>query len=132
MIRSANNDDDLFDDDGPALRPVVSPLADEQTIRALLDNLDTSADHYAYDADGLYLFEADTSADHSFLHAFHGPACDDDLHYDLIRHFDPTPGRLLSDEPLGFEADDMLNLYRHVSNQPAAASDPSRNILSRE
>jgi hypothetical protein len=38
--------------------------------------------------------------------------------------YDPTTGRWLSEDPLGFSAEDM-NLYRYVSNDPTNAVDPS-------
>ncbi len=38
--------------------------------------------------------------------------------------FDPTVGRWLSIDPIGFEAEDA-NLYRYVGNEPTNATDPS-------
>jgi hypothetical protein len=38
--------------------------------------------------------------------------------------YDPTIGRWLSEDPIGFEAGDA-NLYRYVGNGPANATDPS-------
>jgi RHS repeat-associated protein len=35
------------------------------------------------------------------------------LLYNVARCYDPTPGRWVSQDPIGFEADDM-NLYRYV------------------
>ena len=108
MIQSANNQP--FDDDGPARR---SPKKLRDLIGDAIDELDRSADCYA---DGLCAFEAD-----SFL--YDGPASDDvGMFDDRVRHFDPTIGAWLSVEPLA--ADEAMNVYRHVSNQPAAAADP--------
>jgi RHS repeat-associated protein len=101
MIRSANNHP--FDDDGPALRH------DEQM-----------RDKSVYDFDP---FNNGLLAGQSY----HGPV--GDLHYQA-RHFDPTTGVWLTDEPI--EAGDMMNVCRYVSNQPAAASDPSQNMPTTE
>jgi hypothetical protein len=38
--------------------------------------------------------------------------------------YDPTTGRWLSEDPIGFTAEDM-NLYRYVKNDPINATDPS-------
>src|ERR1051325_4607054 len=73
LVRIARNDDDWFDDEGPALRPAISSA----TIGDLIDGLDTSDDRYAYDADGLYAFESD-EADRSVVSNYDGPDCDDD------------------------------------------------------
>lgn len=42
--------------------------------------------------------------------------------------YDPTIGRFLSEDPLGFEAGDM-NLYRFVGNSPPNGTDPSGELL---
>jgi RHS repeat-associated protein len=115
MIRSATNHP--FDDDGPS-RWIVSP--EEQRRRDLIsdaiDELDRSAER---EADGLCAFETGDS----FL--YDGPACEDvGMFYDRPRHFDPTIGAWLSDEPLA--ADEAMNLYRYVSNLPADAVDPTQ------
>ena len=40
------------------------------------------------------------------------------------RHFDPTVGRWLNGDPVGFDAGDV-NLYRYVGNSPCNDSDPT-------
>jgi RHS repeat-associated protein len=110
MIRSANNHS--FDDDGPAHR---SPERLRDLIGDVIDELDRSDDS---DADGLCAFEPDAD---SFL--YDGPACDDlGMFDDRARHFDPTVGAWLSDEPLA--ADEAMNVYRYISILPADAADP--------
>jgi RHS repeat-associated protein len=37
--------------------------------------------------------------------------------------YDPSIGRFISEDPLGFEAGDP-NLYRYVGNSPTNATDP--------
>ncbi len=46
------------------------------------------------------------------------------LQYNGNRWYDPSVGRWLSEDPIGFEADDP-NLYRYVNNQPTIFIDPS-------
>jgi RHS repeat-associated protein len=117
MIRSANNQP--FDDDGPAHR---WPERLRDLIGDVIDELDRSAECYA---DGLCAFKPD-DAD-SFL--YDGPVSDDvGMFDDRARHFDPTIGAWLSDEP---RAADM-NVYRHVSNLPADAADPTQDTPSTE
>ncbi|MBY0516244.1 MAG: RHS repeat-associated core domain-containing protein [Bacteriovoracaceae bacterium] len=40
------------------------------------------------------------------------------------RYYDPSSGRFLSEDPIGFSGGDY-NLYRYVTNQPTVQSDPS-------
>ena len=42
----------------------------------------------------------------------------------LHRWYDPSAGRWISEDPIGFEAGDA-NLYRYVGNGPTNAVDPS-------
>lgn len=42
--------------------------------------------------------------------------------------FDPTIGRWISEDPIGFEAADT-NLYRYVGNNPTNALDPSGKVI---
>ena len=43
------------------------------------------------------------------------------------RWYDPATGRFASEDPAGFDADDM-NLYRYVGNNPMIYTDPSRAL----
>jgi RHS repeat-associated protein len=47
-----------------------------------------------------------------------------DLQYNRARYYDPSTGRWMSQDPLGFDAGDS-NLYRYVKNRPTEATDPS-------
>jgi RHS repeat-associated protein len=53
-----------------------------------------------------------------------GAAVATGLQYNRARWYDPTTGRWISQDPLGFDAGDS-NLYRYVNNQPTVATDPS-------
>jgi RHS repeat-associated protein len=47
------------------------------------------------------------------------------LYYDNARMYDPSLGRFLSEDPLGFAANPNGNLYSFVGNDPTAYTDPS-------
>ena len=53
------------------------------------------------------------------------------LYYYRARYYDPDLGRFISEDPVGFEADD-LNLYRYVGNSPQNATDPGGNTAAIE
>ena len=46
------------------------------------------------------------------------------LQYNRGRYYDPSTGRWISQDPMGFDAGDS-NLYRYVNNDPTSATDPS-------
>jgi len=80
-----------------------------------------SANNQPFDDDGPVLRDEtvyDYDPFNDGLYFGHGPEVG--MFYDRPRHFDPTTGAWLSDEPLAF---DDANLYRHVSNLPADAAD---------
>ena len=49
------------------------------------------------------------------------------LYYNRARYYDPTAGRFLSEDPLGYAAGDT-NLYRYAFNSPTHFTDPSGNF----
>jgi len=52
-----------------------------------------------------------------FLFAYSGREHDGDLQFNQLRHYDPTVGRFVSEEPAGCEANDT-DLHRYVGNWP--------------
>jgi RHS repeat-associated protein len=60
------------------------------------------------------------------LFAFTGRDRDEEtgLQYHRARYYDPTPGRWLSEDPIGFEAGDT-HLDRYIENNPLNYVDPS-------
>ena len=50
------------------------------------------------------------------------------LYYNRARYYDPTAGRFLSEDPLGYSAGDT-NLYRYAFNSPTHFTDPSGNVV---
>jgi RHS repeat-associated protein len=52
---------------------------------------------------------------------------DDGLQYNRARYYDPSTGRWISQDTMGFDAGDS-NLYRYVRGQPINARDPSGHL----
>jgi len=109
---------------------VLWPLADHLgTIRdlALYDDPTDStsiANHRRYDSFGNLVNESHEAIDHLF--GFTGREYDFEtgLAYYRARYYDPSVGRFLSEDPLGFAAGDT-NLSRYVSNSPLDSTDPN-------
>ena len=116
-------------DDGGA-EDVLWPLTDNLgTVRDLAtydDATDTTtiANHKAYDAFGNVTNETNSAVDTLF--GYTGRMWDDDTgqQNNLNRWYDPTTGRWISEDPIGFAAGDA-NLSRYVGNNVTGAVDPS-------
>ena len=67
--------------------------------------------------------EAQIDADR-FLYHSHELDVEAGLQYNRARHYDPTVGRWINQEPVGYEAGDV-NLYRYAGNVPCNDTDPS-------
>jgi RHS repeat-associated protein len=54
------------------------------------------------------------------IFAFAGRADDKEtaVESNLLRHFDPSVGRWLNEEPVGYAAADAKTLHRYAGNQP--------------
>jgi len=50
-----------------------------------------------------------------------------DIYYFRARYYDAAEGRFLQEDPIGFQGNDA-NLYRYVSNNPTAFTDPNGNF----
>jgi RHS repeat-associated protein len=112
---------------------VLWPLADHLgTLRDLaaydpygVPGQETSlASHRTFDSFGNLVDETNPAVD--ILFAFTGRDRDEEtgLQYHRARYYDPTLGRWLSEDPIGF-AGDPWNLYRYVGNAPTMYTDPS-------
>jgi len=70
-------------------------------------------------------FDGDRTTDaNQFLYDGHDFDPEVGLQYNRARHFDPTVGRWITQDPIGYEADDA-NEYRYVGNAPCNDTDPS-------
>ena len=87
----------------------------------------TARDH-TDDAFGNTVSETAATTDAAFAHlyGYTGREFDRDtgLQYNRARYYDPSLGRFISQDPIGFKAGDA-NLYRMAGNHTTYASDPS-------
>lgn len=114
------------------------PLSDHLgSVRDVMDNDGVIRQHLVFDSFGRRLSEQDFSASGQPISSLDPAAVDElfgytgrewdkeaQLQYNRARWYDPSTGRWLSQDPIGFEAGDE-NLYRYVENDPMGATDPS-------
>jgi RHS repeat-associated protein len=117
-------------------------LTDPQgTIRDVIDNNATVRDSVTYGAFGNITAEStynssgalETPANPAAYRGNYGwDSYETDASTGLIedraRYYDPSTGRWISQDPLGFDAGDS-NLYRYVNNRPTVETDPSGEEL---
>ena len=134
-------------DSGPAIDATTAdstagetfwPLTDHLgSVRGLVDNNGVIRQHITYDSFGNRLVEQHYDTAGAPVAATHAEAIDSlfgytgrdwdadtDLQYNRARWYDPSTGRWLSKDPIGFEAGDA-NLYRYVGNGATTKADPS-------
>jgi RHS repeat-associated protein len=93
------------------------------SIRDITDAAGVIQDHRNYDSFGNVLSESNPLFGDRYQYTgreFDGAT---GLQYNRARFYDPTNGRWISQDPLGFEAGDA-NLYRYVGNNATNATDP--------
>jgi RHS repeat-associated protein len=113
-----------IDNSGSSLSPYWELTDRLGSVRDVIDNTGAVKDAIAYDSFGNITSE--TNPDFRGHYAWTGREFDveTDLQYNRARYYDPSTGRWISQDPLGFDAGDS-NLYRYVSNRPTDATDPS-------
>ena len=92
------------------------------SIVGLSDSAGNSVESYTYDVYGQTVKSSSVETGNPFGFSAR-ELDDDDLYYYRARYYDPTTGRFLSEDPLGFVAGDF-NLYRYVLNNPLNHIDP--------
>ncbi|MDR4460538.1 MAG: hypothetical protein MRJ67_08485 [Nitrospirales bacterium] len=93
------------------------------SITHLTNSSGTVANSYLYDSYGrrLNVFESVVQPYSYTGREFDGES---GLYYYRARYYDPTAGRFLSEDPIGFRAGDQ-NLYNYVFNNPVNFIDPT-------
>jgi RHS repeat-associated protein len=115
----------LADENHTGTPEIFWALADHQgTVRDVLDSAGAVENHIDYDSFGNVT--AETDGDVEFRFGYTGRELDTEtgLNYYRARYYDPSIGRFISEDPIGFDAGDM-NLYRYVANTPMTYTDPS-------
>lgn len=91
---------------------------------ALTDMTGTLVNSYAYGPFGEILAQQETvSQPFKFVGQYGVMAEPEGLYYMRARYYDPSVGRFISEDPLGFEGGDV-NLYAYVQNNPVNLIDP--------
>ncbi len=92
---------------------------------ALTDMTGTVVNSYAYEPFGQILAEQESIPQpFKFVGKYGVMAEPNGLYYMRARYYDPTVGRFISEDPLGFGGGDV-NLYAYVMNNPISLIDPS-------
>ncbi len=94
------------------------------SIRDVLSAAGQAEDAIAYDGYGNIIKETNPAARGRYTWTGREFDVETDLQYNRARYDDPTMGRWISQDPMGFDAGDS-NLYRYVTNKPVQLSDPS-------
>ncbi len=93
------------------------------TVTELTDSVGATAKSYSYDAHGKFL-ELPGIIDQPYSYTGREFEAESDLYYYRARHYDPSTGRFLQKDPIGFKAGDV-NLYWYVRENPQNYADPS-------
>ncbi len=113
-------------------------LNDNQgSVRDLIDNNGIIRQHLVFDSFGKRIREVDYNTAGTVIASNNAAAIDTvfgytgrdwdtdiGMQYNRARWYDPSTGRWLSQDPIGFAGGDA-NLYRYVGNSPTNATDPS-------
>jgi RHS repeat-associated protein len=92
------------------------------TVTDLTDSAGATAKSYGYDAYGNIL-ESPGTVDQPYTYTGRELDAESGLLYYRARYYDPTTGRFLQEDPIGFDGGD-LNLYAYVGNNVANNRDP--------
>ena len=101
------------------------------SVRHLVDADGNLLGNYHYDSFGNINQTASSALDGRYL--FTGREYDEILgvYYYRSRYYNPSIGRFLSRDSMGFDAGD-INLYRYVDNNPLIFTDPTGNAVAIE
>jgi RHS repeat-associated protein len=123
-LYGATIDQVLADETAPG--SVLWALSDNLgTVRDVTDNAGAIKNHFRYGSFGTTTGQTSTVAANVMRFGFTGRELDGEtgLYYYRSRYYDPMVGRFLSEDPIGFGAQDA-NLYRYVGNSPTNFVDP--------
>jgi RHS repeat-associated protein len=93
------------------------------TVRNLVDNTGTVANHLTYDSYGNVIAESKPAVDSRYLYTGREFDAETGLYYYRARYYDARAGRFVGEDPIGFARRDT-NLYRYVGNEPTFWGDP--------
>ena len=93
------------------------------SVRQIVDGAGTILDEITYDSFGGILSETNPAQGDRFKFTGREYSPELGIYYYRARWYDPSSGRFISQDPIGFSAGDV-NLYRYVGNAPGDATDP--------
>ena len=94
------------------------------SVRQIVDGAGTILDEISYDSFGGILSESNPNQGDRFKFTGREYSPELGIYYYRARWYDPSEGRFISQDPIGFSAGDV-NLYRYVGNAPGDATDPT-------
>lgn len=97
------------------------------SVRDITDGSGVVQDHIDYDGFGNVVNETNPAFGDRYKYAGRELDSETGLQYGHARYYDPTTGRWISQDPLGFAAGDS-NLYRYAHNSPTNATQRSSNL----
>jgi RHS repeat-associated protein len=97
------------------------------SVTGLMNNSGSLIDALVYDAYGNVTSETSPSNGDRYAYTGRERDVETGLQYNRARWYDPSTGRWITQDPLGFDAGDS-NLYRYVNNRPTVATDPTGRI----
>lgn len=104
-------------------------LTDHQgSVRGVIDNQGTVVNHITYNSFGQVTNQSNPTA--YFRFGYTGRELDQESgqYFYRARYYDPSVGRFISEDPIGFDAGDA-NLYRYVFNSSPNYVDPTGNYI---
>ncbi|MCY2970209.1 MAG: hypothetical protein NTZ30_06020 [Planctomycetota bacterium] len=93
------------------------------SVRQIVDATGAILDEISYDSFGNVLSETNPEQGDRFKFTGREFSPELGIYYYRARWYDPSSGRFISQDPIGFQAGDP-NLYRYVGNAPGDATDP--------
>ena len=94
------------------------------SVRLLTDAAGAVANRYDYDAFGNWEATSYETVANPYAFTARERDAESGLMFYRARYYDPKIGRFISEDPIGFEGED-LNLYRYVWNDPTIGIDPT-------
>jgi RHS repeat-associated protein len=119
------NIDQVLADENVVPKQAIWALSDHQgSVRDWVNNTGVLQNHIRYDSFGKIVSQTAPALNPRF--AYTGREWDGEigLYFYRARYYDPTGGRLIGEDPIGFTAQDT-NLYRYVFNSTMNRIDPT-------
>jgi len=98
------------------------------SITEITNQSGTVAQRYAYSSFGKIESQLDANFVQPYAYTSREFDTETGLYFYRARSYDPTTGRFLQEDPIGFAAGDV-NLYRYVTSNPINFTDPNGKLL---